>query len=87
MSEGWRGYFWLDAQTENDAVANSQFVITGGIWRPEKDFSGENLRDPLVIYNIMEYNSNLLGSYSTLPRFRGRLEDDIVLVKTKKMNY
>lgn len=84
---GWRGYFWLNTQTEGDAVAHSQFVITGGIWRPERDFSGANLRDPSVIHSIMEYNSNLVGSYTILPRFRGRLENDVVLAKTKIMNY
>lgn len=87
VPNGWRGYFWLNTQTESDAIANGQYVITGGIWRPEKSFSGANLRDPSVIHGIMEYNSNIVDSYNILPRFRGRLEKDIVLAKSKILNY
>lgn len=82
IPKGWRGYFWLDTQTEAEAMQCRQFVITGGIWRPEKEFKGANLQDYATVQKIMEYNMNIADKYSTLERFYGNLEKDIKLDKT-----
>ena len=86
IEQGWRGYFWLDNQTEVDAINNRQFVITGGIWKPEKEFKGANLQDYNTLMSIMNYNMNIVDKYSILGRFYGNLSKDIDLNKTHIMN-
>lgn len=82
IQQGWHGYFWLVTQTEQEAIQRQQFVITGGIWRPEKEFKGANLQDYVTVQKIMEYNMNIADKYSTLERFYGNLEKDIKKDKT-----
>ena len=77
VTKGWRGYFWLATQTEAEAMQCQQFVITGGIWRPEKDFSGFNMQDYNTVKLIMDYNVNIADEYTVLERFYGNLEKDV----------
>lgn len=85
-SVGWRGYFWLNNQTERDAVSNNQFVVTAGIWRPEVTFK----TPPMSMQEAearLRYLEEISSNYTVIPKITCRIENSVILSKCHVMEY